>query len=705
MRPVFLLSYILLSFILISCSESRRSSEQPSNRLASSNSPYLRQHADNPVHWYEWGEEALNRAKKENKLLVISIGYASCHWCHVMERESFMDSTVAAIMNDNFVAIKVDREERPDIDQVYMNAAQLVSGSGGWPLNAFALPDGRPVYAATYFPKDKWIELLNKMAELHRDKESMLLEQAEALTQGISAYEMIDVPADTSLAYTEATYNAIFYRWARHFDEEWGGFRDQQKFPLPVAWEFLLQYHHITGNEAALETAEHTLEAMARGGIYDHVGGGFSRYTVDKEWKIPHFEKMLYDNGQLVSLYANAYKATQKEQYADIVRQSLEFVDRELTDPSGGFYSSVNAESEGEEGKYYVWRQEEIEEVLGEPLAGLVSAYYETKPEGNWEKGKNILYRTTSPEAFAREQGIDEAQWKEMLREGNRKLLQARGKRIRPSVDDKILTSWNALMLMGYIDAYFALGEERYLEKALKNARFLEKNMIRKDGGLWRSYKDGNAGIDAFLDDYALLSRALMQLYQATFDIHWLERSKALADYAIAHFEDETSGMFFYTPKNADAVVRKMELSDNVIPASNSVMAHVLFRLGEFYYEQAYLNRARNMLSHMVKQIPDGLAYYTHWASLMGLVVHQPFEVAIVGENAVSLNRELQAQHLPLAIFMGGREENLPLLENKLSEGETIIYVCRKRVCKMPVKAAEEALKQLQVSERSVQRR
>ena len=666
------------------------------NALINESSPYLLEHAHNPVHWYPWGEEALEKARRENKPLIISIGYAACHWCHVMERESFSDTAVANYMNEHFVAIKVDREERPDVDQVYMDAAQLITGSGGWPLNAFALPDGRPFYAGTYFPKKQWLQVLQQLSGAYHQQHDKVVEQAEMLTQGIKADELITTKPDAAQSFSKVTYRETFENWQPYIDYDLGGYSRAPKFPLPVGWEFLLQYHYLTDDPKALKAVTTTLDQMAMGGIYDQMGGGFARYSTDKHWKVPHFEKMLYDNGQLVSLYAHAYQLTQNPLYKEIIEQTLAFVDRELTDKSGGFYASLNADSEGEEGKFYVWEQQELEAVLSEAQAKLIVDFYEVKKRGNWEEGKNILHRNQTKEAFARTHQLSVPELDRLLQESREKLLQARGKRIRPSTDDKILTSWNALMLKGYIDAFHATGNPHYLEEAKRNALFLKKNMQQKDGSLLRNYKDGRASIEAFLDDYALLADAYIVLYQTTFEVEWLLEAKTLTDYALQHFYDEKSGLFYYTSQNdAPLVTRKREMTDNVIPASNSVMAHNLYRLGELFYTESYIEKARIMLNHVVEDIPKGGPYYANWARLMGLIAYGPFEVAVMGKEAVAKSQQMQRHYLPTAFFMGGREENLPLLESKGVDEGTLIYVCRNKSCKMPVKEVSKALKML----------
>jgi uncharacterized protein len=697
--PVTTLTFLLLFLplvMLVSCQFRATERRDSPNRLAHAASPYLREHADNPVDWYEWGQEALDKAKKENKPLIISIGYASCHWCHIMERESFMDTAVARVMNEHFVAIKIDREERPDIDQIYLNAAQLISGNAGWPLNAFALPDGKPFHASTYYPKDQWMQMLQQVISVYQNENENVVRQAEALTKGIRTHELITTPADSSQSFDRTFYTQIFPAWSSFVDTVNGGLKGSPKFPMPVIWEHFLQYEHLTGDKTALRMVTQTLDKIALGGINDQLGGGFSRYATDDQWKVPHFEKMLYDNAQLVSLYAHAYQVTKRASYSEILEKTLQFAQRELTSPDGGFYSSINAESENEEGKFYTWKKSEIENILDGTTAKLFADYYQVTDSGDWEDGKNILHSQTPKETFAEQNGMNQAECKKILANAERNLLLVREKRIRPSLDDKILLSWNALMLKGYIDAYFAVGTESYLQAALTNARFLEKNMLLGNGRLWRCYKDGKASIGGFLDDYALLAKAFIYLYQATFDIHWLERAKLITEYAITHFRDAQSGMFYYTSDEAENLVaRKMELADNVIPASNSVLAEVIYLLGEYYQIDKYTQISASMLSQVEEQMTTGGPHYANWARLMGMITYQPYEVAIVGEKSREKSRQLLQNYYPTAIFMGGENENLPLLQNKLVQGRTIIYVCRNKVCKFPREDVQQAMKQL----------
>ncbi len=682
-----------LTLGLVACSGGDK---QSLNRLSTASSPYLREHADNPVHWFEWGDEALEKAKRENKPIIVSIGYASCHWCHVMEEESFMDTTVARIMNENFIAIKVDREERPDIDQVYIDAAQLITGRAGWPLNAFGLPDGTPFYAATYFPKEQWIGLLQQVITAYKEDKENVDKQANAVREGVLESSLISPLPNEAKGALADTYSLIFPSWESDFDYLEGGIKGAPKFPMPVVWEFLLQDFYKNNNEEALLAATTTLDKMAMGGIYDHLAGGFARYATDEEWKVPHFEKMLYDNGQLVSLYAHAYQVTRNETYATVVKETLEFVKQNLTASNGGFYSSLNADSEGEEGTFYVWTKPELQAILGANASPLFCEYFNVTEEGNWENKKNVLHTKTSVDDLAKQRGIKPEALHKLLLETRQTTLDARNKRIRPSVDDKILTSWNALMLSGYIDAYWALGDDTYLEAALKNAEFLKKHMIQSNGGLLRSYSNGRASIEAFLDDYAFLSSAFIQLYQATFDIQWLDQSKILTDFALEHFKDPETGFFFYTSDVSDGLyVRKLDIQDQVTPSSNAVMAEVLFTLGRYYENASYQSVSSKMVQSLSPDFRESGPYFAQWASVMGLMAFQTNEVAVMGPEAMEKARQIMQSYHPDALLMGGNEENLPLLENKLVEGKTIIYVCQDKICKLPVQDVAQALKQM----------
>lgn len=664
------------------------------NALINESSPYLLQHAHNPVKWYPWGEEALQKAKKENKPLIISIGYAACHWCHVMEHESFSDIEVADYMNEHFIAIKVDREERPDIDQIYMDTSMLLTGSGGWPLNAFALPDGKPFHTITYYPKDRWLALLEQIVELYEDREDDIRKQANALTNKIASQNLIYSPKDKTLDELKVIYRGLFSKIEHTLDYYKGGFNRAPKFPLPAAWEWMLQYSYLNKDDKALEAVEITLKNMAYGGINDLIGGGFARYSTDAEWIVPHFEKMLYDNAQLVSLYAHAYQLTRNPLYANVIRETLEFIERELTDENGGFYSSINADSEGVEGKFYVWKMKELREIFDEETMLLITDYFNLKSYGNWEDGNNVLYRTVSNEEFAEKHKIPVQEWETKLSFICKTLFEVREKRIRPTTDDKILTSWNALMLKGYLNAYRALGEEKYLKIALKNAEFLNENML--GASLYRNFMNGKASISAMLEDYAHLGDAFLELYQVTFDKSWLDKAEEFIKYVLEHFSDSENSLFFFTAAHShELVTRKKEVEDSVMPSSNATMAHLLYKVGTLTENEEYIRHSTDMLANIHDLIPNSPAYFAHWIQLMGMMQHGMYEVAVLGEKAVEFSHDLQKHYQPVSIFLGGKVENLPLLEFKLIEGDTTIYVCSNKVCQQPENELSEALKQI----------
>jgi len=554
------------------------------NALINESSPYLLQHAYNPVDWQPWGQVALDKAVNNDQLMIISIGYAACHWCHVMEHESFEDSLIASKMNSNYVSIKVDREERPDIDQVYMGAAQLMTGSGGWPLNVIALPNGKPVFAGTYFPKENWEKVLDYFAELKVSDPQKLIDQAEKVTEGIKNNEIPIFNSDGNQFSVELV-KGLNTKLLGTIDLKNGGRQSAPKFPMPSIYEYLLTQDFFLDDANVRQALKITLDHMADGGIYDQLGGGFSRYSTDDTWTVPHFEKMLYDNAQLISLYTHAYQFYGDEKYAQVVKETIAFCKRELMDKTGMFYSSLDADSEGEEGKFYVWSEAEIDKILGTGnQAEIFKAYYGVSKKGNFEH-KNILERTLSIESLTTKFKVSDTEVKEAIQNGKSKLMTVRSTRIRPGLDDKALTAWNGIMIVGLLDAYAAFGDEAYLDDALKTGDFLLKNQIDSDSKVLRNYKDGRSTINGFLDDYAYSALAFIKLYEATFDEKWLHKANELKSYVLAHFSDDESKMFYYTSDQDEALIaRKMELSDNVIPGSNSVMAEVLYLLGQYLY-------------------------------------------------------------------------------------------------------------------------
>jgi len=681
----------LLIAVLSACS-----SVNKKNRLASASSPYLLQHADNPVDWYEWGDKAIATAKKENKPLLISIGYASCHYCHEMEKESFMDTAIARIMNENFVCIKVDREERPDIDNIYLYACKLITGSGGWPLNAFALPDGKPFFAGTYYSKNSWKNLLIDISKTYKEKHALVVKQAEALTKGIADETLSFNRAESTIPLVNiADYQKLFDSIYLKLDTVHGGLKGAPKFPMPAITEFLLQYYYQTGNKQAFGTASITLTKMALGGIYDQIGGGFARYSTDGEWRIPHFEKMLYDNGQLISLYAHAYQLSQNEFYKKIITETISFIEKELASSYGGYYSSLNADTENNEGGFYTWAENDFKRITGND--NLLAEYFNVTAFGNWKKGNNILSASGTPKEFALSKNRSAEEFISILNNAKDKLLVERNKRHKPITDTKILTAWNAIMLKGFTDAYTALGEQNYLTKALALAEFIKKNMIASNGSLKRVFKDKNISVNGFLDDYAWTAYAFIKLYQVSFDKQWLDLAKQITDYALKNFHDQNTGLFYYAPANESKLIAKnIETGDDVIPSSNTIMANVLYSLGVIYDNHDYISMSKKMLTAISNKLKSFPVYYAQWCSLAGLFAYGTYEIAVMGKDAIAKNKSLQKKYLPDCIVMGETdEENLPLLENKLMESKTLIYVCTNKVCKKPVEEIKEALTQI----------
>ncbi len=687
---------LLFTACRVPTATNKKSTTTPgANALINESSPYLLQHAFNAVDWHPWGEAALEKAQREDKMILISVGYSACHWCNVMEQESFMDTTIAKIINENFIAIKVDKEERPDIDDVYMSACEISAGKNcGWPLNAFALPDGKPFWAGTYFKKDQWLRILNYMIDEREKNPTKVEAWANDIVQGIETGEKIPVAEKQSI-YTNNHLNQITNAFLKNIDFEKGGRNVDVKFPSPNNYQFLLKVFSLTDNKKTLEAVNTTLENMAFGGIYDHIGGGFSRHSTDPNWKVPRFEKMLYDNSQLVSLYSDAYRVTKNPLYKERVYETLSFIEKEMTDEDGSFYSSYDGDSET--GKYYTWTAEEISAAIGDDEATILfNDYYSITKEGNWKDGKNILYMKRSAEFTARKYGLTLEDFEAKINVAKQRLFDARKLKTKPKLDDKMLTAWNALMLKGYVDAYRAFGEPRFLNAALKNAQFLDKRVLHKDGHLTRNYKEGKEAVNGFLDDYAMTADAFISLYQITFDEQWLYKAKSLSDYAIDHFFDLESNSFYYTSDlDPPLVTRKREVVDNVIPSSNSMMAKVLHHIGIYLFDDEYEAIANSMMNNMLQTITtsDQPNFYSNWGIVLTDFIYEPFEVAIVGDGFDAVRRELDQKYIPNMLLLGGAiEGTIDLLEGKLVKGETTIYVCKNKVCKFPVNTVTEAL-------------
>ncbi len=662
------------------------------NNLIHASSPYLLQHAYNPVEWHEWNAATLEKAKLENKLILVSIGYSACHWCHVMEHESFENFEVAEVMNKHFVCIKVDREERPDIDQIYMLAVQLMNGNGGWPLNAICLPDQRPIYGGTYFRKDDWINILLNVAALWENEPEKAIGYATRLTDGINQAEKI-IKHNVETAFNKAQLLEIIEPWQRHFDMAEGGYNRAPKFPLPNNWVFMLRYSYLMKDEASAIATMLTLEKMAFGGIYDQVGGGFARYAVDERWHIPHFEKMLYDNAQLISLYTEAYQYLKIPLYKEVVTETIGWVQREMTSPEGLFYAALDADSEGVEGKFYSWDKDEFEQIVGEH-GKLLAVYYNVTAEGNWEEEEsNVLQRKFTDEEFAADHNLTLEKLQQIIHDGKTKLLEKRATRVRPGLDDKCLVAWNGMMIKALAEASLIFEDDTYYHSAKQAAQFILNNLRTADQGVFRNYKNGKPSIAGFLDDYAFFIEALIALYEVDFDEKWLQEAKMLTDYVLANFKDEESPMLYYTSAVSEALIaRKHEIMDNVIPASNSVMAQNLQKLGLLFDDESYRLTATQMLSAVLPSIKSYGSAYANWSIQLLNEVFGINEVALVGDDLKIEKNKLHELYIPNKITLGGTKSNLPLLKNKQSQ-QTKIYICRNKTCQLPVSTVAEAVK------------
>ena len=675
-----------------------QSKDKHTNRLIEETSPYLLQHAHNPVDWYPWGDEAFERAKAEDKPVLVSIGYSACHWCHVMEHESFEDEVTAKIQNEHFVSIKVDMEERPDVDQIYMNFVQLTTGRGGWPMNVFLTPDKRPFFGGTYFPPDarygmpSWKQILTSIAEAYRERRDELEHSANEIVGELRRLSIVQAASET---LSKNLLDHAFQSFSRTFDTVNGGFGGAPKFPPAMSLEFLLRYHHRTGDERALQIVTHTLDRMACGGIYDQLGGGFHRYAVDAIWLVPHFEKMLYDNAQLVRIYLHAFQVTGNEFYKDIAVETLEYVQREMLDPSGGFYSTQDADSEGEEGKFFVWTPNEIKDLVGGEEADDFNSFYDVTPQGNFE-GKNIL-NIKDIAAAASGRGKFEG--------ARRKLFEAREKRIKPGRDEKVLTAWNGLMMAAFADAAAVLDDDKYLDVATSNAEFI-LTQLQRDGRLLRTWKDGTAKLNGYLEDYANAADGLLEVYRASGEIKYLTEAKRLADLIITEFWDEDNGGFFFTSNDhEELVIRNKDFYDNATPSGNSVAADVMLRLaklaGDARYER-FAVTVLKLMSSQIKRYPQG---FGRALSTLEFLLADTKEIAVVGPKGNELERDVLGRYLPDAVIALSRRPDgdaaIPLLKDRgMIGGEAAAYVCEDLVCQRPVTLVRELDELLDASEK-----
>jgi hypothetical protein len=678
------------------------------NRLKNETSPYLLQHANNPVDWYPWGDEALARARAEDKPILLSIGYSSCHWCHVMAHESFEDPETAALMNEHFINIKVDREERPDLDSIYMQAVQAMTGHGGWPMTVFLTPDGVPFYGGTYFPPEDrhglpaFRRVLVGVADAYRTRREEVTQGGQRLLAALQQ-TLADgtVPVEMEPALLDQAYHQI----ASGFDRTFGGFGTAPKFPQPMNLEFLLRMSRRSGYSPALEMVEKTLRKMANGGIYDQLGGGFHRYSTDERWLVPHFEKMLYDNAQLARVYLHAYQITRQPFYRRIVEETLEYVLREMTSPEGGFYSTQDADSEGEEGKFFLWTPAEIEAALSPEDARLVMAYFDVTSEGNFE-GRNILHVLRDEDVVAHLAGVSLEQVRGVIARARQALFKAREHRVKPARDDKILTSWNGLMLSAFAEAGRVLERGDYLEVAGRNARFLLSTM-RVDRRLLRTYTDGRAKLLGYLEDYSHLVDGLLRLYEATFDLAWFAEARTLADEMLSLFWDEEEGLFYDTGRDHESlIVRPRDITDGATPSGQSAAVDVLLRLAILSGEPVYHRTATRALSGAVAAMEQYAGAFGHLLGALDFSLDSPREIALIGRlhdpAMENLLRVVFARYLPNKVVAGAEPDDeraaelIPLLADRPAvDGRPTAYVCTNYTCQQPVTTPEELAGQL----------
>ena len=664
------------------------------NRLANETSPYLLQHADNPVDWYAWGPEALEKAKRDDKPILLSIGYAACHWCHVMAHESFEDEETARVMNEHFVNVKVDREERPDLDGIYMQAVQAMTGHGGWPMTVFLLPDGSPFYGGTYFPPDdrhglpSFRRVLQSVADAFAGRRAGVGKSAEQLKQ---IYQGNLAPARSSGSLNPQMLDAAYRAIAAGYDAQHGGFGGAPKFPATMVLDFLLRYWKRTGTSHALEIVATSFRKMARGGIYDHVGGGFARYAVDAKWLVPHFEKMLYDNALLARLGAHLWQATEDGEIERVAIEIVEWVEREMTSPEGGFYSSLDADSEGHEGKFYVWSEDDIDSLLGEDARALKS-YYGVTTAGNFE-GKNILFVARDHAAAARDAGVDVELLEDIVTRSRRVLYATRAKRVWPARDEKILACWNGLMLRGVATAARVFERADFTSLAMRNAEFLSREMVR-DGRVMRSHKEGVTRIGGFLEDHAAVALGFLTVYELTFDEQWIKRAKEIADAMIEWFWDDQTGAFFDTAADAEQLItRPRDTTDTATPSGTSLAVELLLHLAELQKDSEYRRRAVFALDSMVEPMTRFPIAFGHLLGCSDMEVNGAIEVALVGKTSSAkfkaLERAVVAQYVPSLVLAGGEAGGITpvklLQDRPLVDGKPTAYVCRGYSCDRPV--------------------
>lgn len=665
------------------------------NALIHASSPYLLQHAHNPVNWQEWSEAAFEQAKTENKLVIISIGYSACHWCHVMEHETFEQEDTAAIMNKHFVCVKVDREERPDIDKIYMDAVQLLTGSGGWPLHCFTLADGRPIHGGTYFTKKNWEQTLLALVDLHENRPQEAVQYAEDLTAGIVKLNTI---VKNTEPHNEINLSEAVKQYVAQTDETLGSYLWAPKFPMPNNWELLLNQYYYTNNRQLLQIVDTTLTAMVNGGIYDQLRGGFCRYSTDSFWKAPHFEKMLYDNAQLVSLYTKAFQQTKNPLYVQVVKQTLGYIAAEQTAPEGYFYSALDADSEGIEGKFYVWTKQELQQILGddEPLFSL---YYNIDAYGNWEHLNNILYKTADDRELEKLTGKSISEINATIINCKNILLTHRNKRIKPGLDDKLITSWNAMMIKAYAEAYVVFDDVAYLNSAIKAADFIKSNMLINQQ-LFRIHRNGKTSLEAFADDYALTIEAMIKLFEVTGESKYANCAKQLADKVVTDFYNAKINLFNYTSNKSETLITtKVEINDDVIPSSNSVLAKSLLVLGYIFSNNHYHNIADAMLCQMQFKVSSSPMSYSNWLQAYQIKQYGLSQIICSGTQTNKMANLLSQYFIPNKIVLRVEEPStIPLLSDKTISSSNTYYVCHDKTCDLPTTNIKEVLSALKTT-------
>lgn len=667
------------------------------NELQKSKSLYLQQHANNPVYWKNWSDDVFEKAKKENKLVIISIGYSSCHWCHVMEKESFENEAVAEVMNEHFICVKVDREERPDVDQFFMQAVQIMTKQGGWPLNCITTPDGKPIYGGTYFPKDQWVQILETLQNTFSENPEKIYDYAQKLDAGMHEFDQMEHNQKAQKVKLKESLDEMVVSWRQNFDHEQGGMNHAPKFPMPNNYEFLLRYAFHNDDQKLETFVLNTLHKMGNGGIFDHVGGGFARYSTDMQWKVPHFEKMLYDNAQLLSLYSKAFQKTKDQRFKITAYKIWDWLEREMQHPKGGYYAAIDADSEGVEGRFYVWTRKELNEVFEKEEKEQFSWYYDLDKTAEWEDWI-IIQRIRDVEQVAKFKNIPIEESINLESELLGKLFNEREKRERPVTDFKRITSWNALLLEAFCDAFNAFEDEEFYSEAEKLGYWMNENTFRKAGGLWHVNHDNGPDIEGFLEDYATVASAYLKLYQTTFDDQWIIKVRHLLQYVQIHFEDNNNALYYFSDEQFSSIInRKKEVSDNVIPASNSILARAFIGYGKIIGDTEYIDRGEQMIEQIASRFNDYGPGFSNWGMAAMEFVYPNYELAFTGEKAL-LNRSAFAQqYFPNVKTYGGDAEYVPTLEGKGENGKNLMYLCTVGACQKPSDSLEEIYEQIQI--------